>query len=121
MSLTRKCYRILGFSIGKTRYNQWRVLRPQWFIGFLQLFTYRIMIYRNKPNTIDSALKIGYDGKYLFLMDKEGQQLPGQISMTIIDRVNKPTVARIELFVNISEIIKINEKTTIPNVSDRLN
>lgn len=67
------------------------------------------MIYRNRPNTIDIALKIGYDGKYLFLMDKEGQQLPGQISMTIIDRINEPTRARVELFVNISEIIKIEK------------
>lgn len=105
----RPLFRLFGFSVGKTLQGQWRVLRPQWFIGFLQLFTYRIMIYRNKSQTIDSALKLGYDGTYLFLMDKDSQQLPGQISMTIIDRVNKPTIARVELFVNISEIIKIEK------------
>lgn len=52
---------------------------------------------------VPSGVKIMRDGPYLYLLDEQGNPFKNQISCTIKDRVNKPTIAIIKA--NVSEII----------------
>lgn len=73
----------------------------------IKLFGYHILIYKPKHTTIvEGACKIKCDGKWLFLLDKEGREIPRQLSCTIIERVNEPTKAVVELYVDITELSK---------------
>jgi hypothetical protein len=79
------------------------------YVKAINPLNWRIAIYRKNPvgNHPESMCKVGYDGKYLFLLGSDSQQLPGQISMTIKDKVNKIPVATVEVMVDLREIIKI--------------
>jgi hypothetical protein len=76
---------------------------------FKQLFSYRIMLYRKYPATVgpDNVCKIGHYGKYLFLLTPDGIVLPKQLNIKVIDRINKPSRAIVELYVDLREIQKI--------------
>lgn len=72
-------------------------------------FNYRVFIYNKRTlSHVNSAAKIGYDGKYLFLLQHDGTPFKAQTAITLIDSVNEPTCAKVELFVNLDDIIKIN-------------
>jgi hypothetical protein len=75
-------------------------------------FDWRILIYRKHPNRIGlpgSMCKVGSDGRWLSLLTPEGKQLPGQVSMTLRDRVNKVPEATIEVMVDLTEILAVGK------------
>ncbi len=76
---------------------------------FKQLFSYRIILYRRHPITVgtDTACKLGYNGKWLYLLMPDGTVLPKQLNIKVIDRINKPSRAIVELYVDLREIQKI--------------
>jgi hypothetical protein len=89
----------------KTRFEFLRI--KQWWER-ANLFNYRIFIYNKRfIRKVGTAPKIGNNGKYLLLLQDNGQPIRHQVSMTIHDGVNKPARAIIEVFVNLEEIIKI--------------
>lgn len=71
---------------------------------------WRILLYRKHPNRVGmpgSMCKVATDGKWLYLLDPQGNQLPGQVSMTLRDRVNKVPEATIEVMVDLTKIVTI--------------
>lgn len=45
-----------------------------------------------------------HDGKWLYLLDQDKRQLPKQLACTIIERLNEPTKAIVELYVDITDL-----------------
>ena len=83
-----------------------------WFKG-MNPFDWRILLYRKHPYTVghpSNMCKVGYNGKWLYLLDPQGNELPGQVSMTLRDRVNKVPEATIEVMVDLTKIINVDEK-----------
>lgn len=75
-------------------------------------FEWRILLYRKHPNTLGdhrNMCKVGTNGKWLYLLTPQGEILPGQVSMTLRDRVNKIPEATIEVFVNLTEIVEVKD------------
>lgn len=79
----------------------------------IKLFGYVIGIESRKKiqaRTLSKpACKVTSDGKYLFLTTPTGEVLPHQLSCTIIEEVHSMPRARIELYVDLTEIIKIKD------------
>ena len=71
----------------------------------INLLGYHILIYKPKhTKTVQGACKVMHDGHYLYLLDKDDRQIPRQLACSIIERVNEPTKAVVELIVDISEL-----------------
>lgn len=78
----------------------------------IKIFGYHILFYKPKhTNTVEGSCKIMYDGHFLFLLDQDERQLPRQLACTIIERLNEPTKAVVELIVDITELS--SERKTI--------
>ena len=59
--------------------------------------------------------KIGFDGKNLFLLDKNNDALWGQTKLTVVDEVEGLPYATLTLCINLDEVIDLrtNKKITI--------
>lgn len=104
---------VLGLESTKpTKMKYYVTVLKEWWLK-INPFHYRIFLYnKHYGKNLESAAKIGYDGKYFFLLQDDGQPFRAQISMTIHDSVNKPTKAKIVTHVNIKEIIRIDKQYT---------
>jgi len=72
-----------------------------------EAFNRQIVIYRkNHPKPSAAKCTIVTDGTYLYLADHNGNKLGAQISCTIVEAVNSPPRAIVELFINIQDGIK---------------
>lgn len=77
----------------------------------INILGYHILIYKPKhTRTVQGACKIMYDGHFIYLLDQDGRQLPRQLACSIIERLNEPTKAVVELIVDITELSS-NQKT----------
>ena len=101
---------VLGLESTKPTKKQYYMARLKEWWNKVNPFNYRFFIY-NKATLCDvhSAGKIGYDGKYLFLLNDDGKPWKVQHTITLIDAVNEPTMATVKLFVKLDEIIKIEK------------
>ena len=57
--------------------------------------------------------KIGFDGKSLFLLDKNNNALWGQTKLTIVDEVGGLPYATLTLCINLDEVIDLRTKKKI--------
>jgi len=92
-----------------SKWTYYKIRIKSWLQKF-NPFNYRIFIY-NKATLCksNSAGKVGYDGRYLFLLNDDGKPFRVQHSMKLIDCVNEPTTAIVKLFVDLDDIIKIKK------------
>lgn len=73
----------------------------------IKLFGYHILIYKPKHSkAIVGSCKVKWDGHWLLLSDEKGTPLPRQLACTLIERLNEPTKAVVELYVDITELVK---------------
>lgn len=80
-----------------------------------KIFGFQILIYKPKhTHTVNGACKIVSDGHWLFLTDENGNRLPKQLSCTITERLNEPTKATVELFVDITELLNKGDSVKLP-------
>lgn len=80
----------------------WRKVNP---------FNYRVFLYNKYHHPhVHSASKIGYDGRYFFLLQEDGTPFKAQISMTIHDSVNNVAKATVTTHINIEEIVRIDNR-----------
>lgn len=81
----------------------------------ISIFGYQVMVFKKgkKIPTISTAVKIASDGRFLFLCDKHGEQLTGQLSCTIHERINQPPYATVEIMVSLDELLTTG-KTIYP-------
>lgn len=71
----------------------------------INILGYCILIYKPKhTKTVKDACKIMHEGKWLYLLDQDKRQLPKQLACTIIERLNEPTKAIVELYVDITDL-----------------
>jgi hypothetical protein len=84
--------------------NWWRRHNP---------FNLRVRLYNKHHSCVTNAPNIGYDDRYFYLLQDNGEKVKGQISLTIHDEVNKPTTATVVLHINTSKIIDLRENNAI--------
>lgn len=100
---------ILGLEATKPTKTKYYIVRLKEWWNKVNPFNYRILLYNKAHHhSVHSAAKIGYDGKYFFLLQNDGTPFKAQISMTIHDCVNKPATATVKTHINIEEIVHIN-------------
>jgi hypothetical protein len=78
--------------------------------AFGYIFKIKAALYRHRrsapsvsfgsPSLSEPVCKIAYDTPYYYLLTPDGMRLPYQLSLTIKERLNKPTVATVKLYIN---------------------
>jgi len=73
----------------------------------------------NHNRTFQSPVcKIVSDGTHFLLAMPNGEIVPKQLHCTIIERINEPPRARIELFVDVSDLLKAKQNDSQPPHGD---
>lgn len=100
---------VLGLEPTKPTKRKYYLTKLKVWWAKVNPFNYRVFLY-NKVyhHSLHSAAKIGYDGKYFFLLQNDGTPYRGQLSMTIHDGVNTQAKATVVTSINIDEIIRID-------------
>jgi hypothetical protein len=64
--------------------------------------------------------KIGWNGEFLILLTNDNQPIPAQTKITITDEIEEIPTAKVELFINLDEIIDLRTKEPKKVIKDSL-